>query len=45
VSAYRCKHCGKTVQRDSDKAWIKSYCDDTDRDVHLMRVKEPGGGE
>jgi hypothetical protein len=35
---YRCKHCKKTVMRDSIKAWIKSYCDTTGRYVHLVRV-------
>lgn len=34
---YRCKHCGKVVERDSDKKWVKSYCDTTDRTVHLVR--------
>lgn len=38
---YHCKHCGRTVIRDSEKAWIKSYCDDTGRWVHLMRVAQP----
>ena len=37
---YRCKHCKKIVTRESDKQWIKSYCDDTDRYVHLQRVKQ-----
>lgn len=36
---YKCKHCGKIVQRRSDKAWIKSYCDATGKTVHLTRVK------
>ena len=42
---YRCKHCEKRVFRDSDKAWIKSYCDDTGKWTRLMRVKGPGGAE
>lgn len=37
---YRCKWCRQAVVRLSDKAWIKSWCDRTGRDVHLMRVKE-----
>lgn len=36
---YRCKHCGKTVFRESTKAWIKSYCEESGRDVHLTRAK------
>lgn len=35
---YRCKHCGKTVRRNSDKAWVKGFCDKTNKTVHLMRV-------
>lgn len=34
---YHCKHCGKVVERDSDKAWIKSYCDKTGKNVHLIK--------
>jgi hypothetical protein len=39
VSQYRCKHCGRVVKRESNKAWIKSWCDKTQRNVHLIRVK------
>lgn len=35
---YRCVHCGKKVRRESAKQWVKSYCDDTGRTVHLQRV-------
>lgn len=35
---YRCKWCGQVVERDSNKQWIKSYCDKTGKDVRLMRV-------
>lgn len=35
---YYCRHCGKTVLRKSDKAWITSYCDATGRNARLMRV-------
>lgn len=36
---YRCKHCGKVVYRESDKAWVKSICDASGyKTVHLMRV-------
>ena len=40
MNNYRCKHCNKIVQRDSAKAWIKSYCDETGKDVHLMRIAD-----
>lgn len=35
---YRCKHCGQTVERDSEKAWIPSYCEKTGRNVRLVMV-------
>jgi len=37
---YRCKHCGKVVDRNSRKAWIESYCDRAGRMVHLVRVRK-----
>jgi hypothetical protein len=37
---YRCNHCGKTVLRDSTKAWVRSFCETTGRHVHLVRVKQ-----
>jgi len=39
MAKYRCKHCGKVVERDSDKEWIKSYCSETGRDTHITKVK------
>lgn len=43
MAEYRCKHCGKVVERDSTKAWIKSMCDANGyKTVHLMRVTPPG---
>lgn len=38
---YRCKHCGEIVSRQVDgppKKWIKSYCERTGKDVHLVLV-------
>lgn len=35
---YRCKHCGKTVKRNSDKRWVKSFCTTIGKTVHLMRI-------
>jgi DNA-directed RNA polymerase subunit RPC12/RpoP len=37
MTAYRCRHCRKTVERDSEKAWIKSYCSTTGLTVRLVR--------
>lgn len=39
VRTYKCNHCGKIVNRESNKKWIKSYCDETGKDVRLMLVK------
>ena len=36
---YKCKHCGMIVERESTKQWIKSWCDTTDRSVHLILIK------
>jgi DNA-directed RNA polymerase subunit RPC12/RpoP len=41
MAAYRCAHCGQTVQRASTKRWIRSLCGTTGRTVHLMRVRWP----
>lgn len=38
---YRCAHCKKVVERDVDKRWIPSYCEETGRNVRLMRVINP----
>ena len=37
---YKCKHCGKAGLWRSDKKWVKSYCKEIGRHVHLMLVKE-----
>lgn len=42
---YRCKHCGKVVERDSTKAWIESMCDATGKTVHLTRVTRADEGD
>lgn len=38
MTRYRCKHCGKTMLRPSRKAWVKSFCDETGKSVHLTKV-------
>ena len=35
---YRCPHCGKTVLRESTKAWIESFCTRKVKVVRLQRV-------
>ena len=36
---YKCPACGKILIREKDKKWIKSYCDEKQRDVHAYKVK------
>lgn len=38
--AYQCRHCGKVVMRESDKAWIKSLCEKTGKIVRLTPAKK-----
>ena len=37
-SMYMCKHCNKIVGRESSKQWIKSYCEETGKVVHLKLI-------
>jgi hypothetical protein len=37
--AYRCPSCRKTLWRKSTKAWVKSWCNTAQRDVHLVRAE------
>lgn len=37
MNNYYCKHCGKTMQRDSSKAWINSYCESTGKNVRMYK--------
>jgi len=37
---YYCKNCDKTVLRESDKAWIKSWCEKIQKYTRLMKVKD-----
>ena len=34
---YKCPHCGKVVERENEKMWIKSYCDETGKNVRLQK--------
>ena len=36
---YRCSKCRQVYERDSDKAWIKSYCTKNDVEARLMKEK------
>jgi len=37
-SCYRCVHCGKIVNRDSVKEWIKSWCEQSQKYVRLQKI-------
>lgn len=39
MNDYYCNACGKTAQRESEKRWIKSYCDTAGRTSRLWRSK------
>ena len=34
---YKCIHCGKVVERESEKMWIKSWCDKVGKNVRLQK--------
>lgn len=36
---YRCSKCKEVYERDSDKAWIKSYCTKNDVEARLIKEK------
>lgn len=38
VSTYRCNRCGAVVERDSEKRWIRSWCETTGTMTRLWRV-------
>lgn len=40
MAKYYCPACRDVVWRDSEKKWVKSYCEQTGRDVRLQRLKE-----
>ena len=41
MNKYRCKHCGKIFERDSDKKWIKSFCEYSGISSRLVRIDSP----
>lgn len=36
---YKCNKCGKVLKSDSRKAWIKSWCEESESYARLMKVK------
>jgi len=38
MAKYHCKYCKKTVERKSDKAWIKSWCKTAGKYTMLMLI-------
>lgn len=40
MAKYYCKHCKQTLKRDSNKAWIKSYCGRTGKNTHMIKVEK-----
>ena len=40
MNKYRCVHCNQIVERDSNKQWIKSYCEKTGKNVRLQLMKK-----
>ena len=39
MNKYKCPKCGKIVERNSIKQWIKSYCDDKSIYSRLILIK------
>lgn len=35
---YYCKHCGKTLNRDSNDEWISSWCQSAGKKVKIKRI-------
>lgn len=40
MAKYKCKHCGQVVEIKSDKQWVRSYCEGTGKNVHLVKVSK-----
>jgi len=39
MNIYKCKWCNKKVERESDKKWIKSFCEETSKYCRLVMVE------
>jgi hypothetical protein len=40
MANYLCPACKKTLWRDSEKQWVKSYCEQKGRDVRLQKISQ-----
>jgi len=40
MNNYKCKHCGGIFKRNSNKKWIKSYCENSGKNVHLIKLSK-----
>ena len=40
---YKCYRCGKYLQRESNKMWLPSYCEEVGLDVYIKKVKKLPG--
>ena len=40
MNKYRCNHCKMIVERDSEKKWIESLCEETGKMVHLIKIED-----
>ena len=38
MTKYRCQHCHDILDRDSEKAWMTSYCTTTGKNARLQKV-------
>lgn len=41
LNKYECPYCKTITERQSDKKWIKSYCEKTGKNVRLQLMKLP----
>lgn len=39
MTLYKCSKCNKSIERDSDKQWIKSHCSKTGKDTRLILIQ------
>jgi ribosomal protein L37AE/L43A len=38
INVYKCNLCGKIVKRESEKKWMKSYCDEKGDTARIYRI-------
>jgi endogenous inhibitor of DNA gyrase (YacG/DUF329 family) len=39
INQYKCAHCQKIVEREDQRQWIKSYCEETGQYTRLIKLK------